>query len=580
MAEILKAPGLNAASNRVILSRLALAASNAEDRSMTAAIMVRSILLAFVALICTAGAGHAQASACDPRAYGAADDRWTDNATAIRNAIDACTAQADEAAVTGPAAICDPRAYGAVNDGRTDNAAAIQNAIEACAARGGGIVPVDGGGTYVTGPISLRSNVFLRIGDGTTLKNTTDHARYQPAFIGYPFQFRNDPAATGGGPSLPGLPEAMISASGVENTGIIGTGTLDGSGADQAAGPTPDNPDALSWWQLAANAKSAASAPGYTYPGYPDIPTSNGLPRPWLIEFYDASNVVVSGITVTNSPMWCLGLRYVKGAVVSGYTVRNPPDSPNTDGVDLVGAENVMLVKLDIATGDDNVAIKSGLPGVPSGAYYAPPYNLPRTPTSNVVVADSAFGRGHGLSVGSETVNGIHRIWASDITFAGTDNGFRIKTGRDRGNQIDEMSIQNLTMTDVPTPLSISEYYPTIPSPSVPDIEQAITNEPFVHDIAVADVTATNPRTVRPDAVTTGGLIIGVPESPIYNLTLDRIHISAAQPTYMRLRNLVDSSCSDVTITPLKEGAPNDGSTFDDEGGLRNAPGCAAGSGQ
>jgi polygalacturonase len=468
---------------------------------------------------------------------------------------------------------CDPRAYGAANDGRTDNTTAIQKAIDTCAAAGGGIVPITGGGTYVTGPIHLLSNIYLQIGYGTTLKNTTDHSRYQPAFIGYPFEFKNDPAVTGAGPSLPGLPEAMISAAGVSNVGIIGGGTIDGSGADPAAGPTPDNPQALSWWQLANNAKTASAAPGYTYPGFPDIPTSNGLPRPWLLEFYGASQVTVHGITVTNSPMWDLGLRYVNGAVVSDYTVRNPSDSPNTDGIDPVGAQNVTMANLDIATGDDNVAIKSGLPGIPPGAYYAAPYNLPRVPTSNVVVVNSVFGRGHGLSVGSETVNGIQHIGASNITFLGTDNGFRIKTGRDRGNQIYDMVIQNLTMVDVPTPLSLSAYYPTVPTASQGDIVQPITAEPSVHDIAISNVTVTNPRTVR-DTATTGGLVLGLPEAPIYNLSLSGIHITSSQPTYMRLRNLVNSSCSDVVIAPPNPGSPNFSNTFDDEGGLQNDPGC------
>lgn len=469
---------------------------------------------------------------------------------------------------------CDPHTYGAVGDGHTDNTAAIQAAIDACAAQGGGVVRFAGGGTYVSGPIALRSRIFLEVGQGTTLKNTTDHARYQPAFIGYPFRFANDPSATGSGPSLPGLPEAMISAAHVEDVGIIGAGTIDGSGADPAAAPSADNPAALSWWQLAAAAKAASSAPGYAYPGYPDIPTSNGLPRPWLIEFYDARGVVVNGITVTNSPMWDLGLRYVTGALVSNYTVRNPPDSPNTDGIDLVGAQDVALVKLDVATGDDNVAIKSGLPGVPPGAYYEYPYYLPRVPTSNVLVANSVFGRGHGLSVGSETVNGIQHVLATDIAFNGTDNGFRIKTGRDRGNRISDMTIRNLTMVDVPVPLSISEYYPTIPAATAGDIPQPISNEPDVHAISVSNLTATNPGSVRSDAVTSGGLIIGLPEQPIRDLHLRHVHITAAKPTFMRLRNLVNSSCDDVVIAPLAAGAPGNGNTFDDEGGLRNDPGC------
>src|SRR5215469_4209202 len=57
---------------------------------------------------------------------------------------------------------CDPRSYGAVNDGKTDNTTALQTAIDRCA-QGGGVVSITGGGTYVTGPIELKSRVYLRI---------------------------------------------------------------------------------------------------------------------------------------------------------------------------------------------------------------------------------------------------------------------------------------------------------------------------------------------------------------------------------------------------------------------------------
>jgi polygalacturonase len=487
-----------------------------------------------------------------------------------------CLANAGHAQ-TAPTAstICDPHVFGATNDGKTDNTVMLQKTIDGCAEIGGGIVRLSGGGTYVTGPISLRSHVHLMIDAGTTLKNTNDHSRYQPAFIGYPFQFKNDPTENGGiGPALPGLPEAMISAKDAIDVGILGRGTIDGSGADPAAFATPDNLNGYSWWKLAADSNAAkAGDASYRYPGYPDIPTSNGLPRPWMIEFYNARQVTVRGVTVTNCSMWCLGLRYTNGARVSNYVVRNPSDSPNTDGIDLAGSQDVTLANLDIATGDDNVAIKSGLPGVPAGAYYAPPYSLPQIATSNVTVANSRFGTGHGLSVGSETVNGVNGIRVNNVLFAGTDNGFRIKTGRDRGNQIYGMAVSNLTMVDVPTPLSLSEYYPTVPTATQGDIEQAITREPHVHDISISNVTVTNPRTVRDTAVG-GGLVLGLPESPIYNLLLSRIHISSSNPSSMRLRNLKDSWCNDVVIASTAGAAIAPFST-DAAGGLTNVTGCS-----
>jgi polygalacturonase len=476
---------------------------------------------------------------------------------------------------------CDPRSYGAVNDGKTDNTTAIQTAIDRCGSRGG-VVPIAGGGTYLTGPIELRSRVMLRIVAPTILKNVADHTRYQPAFIGYPFRFANNPAVTGTGPLLTGKPEAMISAINAVDTGIIGDGTIDGSGGDAVAA-TPDNPSGLSWWQLAANAKSLTS-----YPGFPDIPTSNGLPRPWLVEFYKCTRVTVEGVLLTNSPMWDLGLRYDTDVEVEGLRVFNnandPTGAPNTDGVDLVGSRDVRLTHLDIDTGDDDVAMKSGLPGidpanpgVPTFAYYKPPYSLPKIALSDVHIAHSTFRRGHGMSVGSETVNGVNHIRAHDITFLGTDNGFRIKTGRDRGNEIFDMVIERLQMTDVTTPISISEYYPTIPGPTAGDITQPEipATQPRVHDIAISDVSSTNPQTVRV-VKTSNGLIIGVPESPILRVSLRNVSIATANTsgTYIRLRNVDQLSCLNVTVTPLNQTSPNLGHTFDNEGGLTNLTGC------
>ena len=42
----------------------------------------------------------------------------------------------------------------------------------------------------------------------------------------------------------------------------------------------------------------------------------------------------------------------------------------------------------------------------------------------------------------------------------------------------------------------------------------------------------------------------------------------------MRLRNLDHLTCNNVVITPLNPGPPNNGYTFDDEGGLTDIVGC------
>jgi hypothetical protein len=133
-------------------------------------------------------------------------------------------------------------------------------------------------------------------------------------------------------------------------------------------------------------------------------------------------------------------------------------------------------------------------------------------------------------------------------------------------------------MTDVATPISISAYYPTIPTATQGDLPQPQipATQPHVHDIAISDVVATNPQTVRSGVITAGGLIIGLPEAPIRKITLDRISITSANAggTFLRLRNVDQITCKQVSVTPLSQNLPNLGHTFDNEGGLSNLTGC------
>src|SRR5580704_1452325 len=288
---------------------------------------------------------------------------------------------------------CSPLSYGAVGDGvvgtnnGTLNTVAIQSAINACAAAGGGIVPisvVSGKGVYLTGPILLKSHVLLQVNAGATLLATTDEGQYSIAFLDYPMP------GTNVFPFVPTAPyEALIFAFQAVDTGIIGTGTINGQGNvtstttnrpagtginGYAAGPiTAGNPSYVNnvespstmncWWSPGgANACTAFPTPGTgaTVNGTPwyaapqtDMPTSNGPARPWLVEFNQCQNVTVNGITLVDSPMWNLVLRNDSNVTVSNYHVQNFSDpaatipagsiGTNTDGMDVVGSSFVTV---------------------------------------------------------------------------------------------------------------------------------------------------------------------------------------------------------------------------------------------
>src|ERR1700761_1461926 len=71
---------------------------------------------------------------------------------------------------------CDVRKFGAVADGTTKDTAAIQKAIDSCAAnKGGGVVELSGG-TFLSGPISLKSNITLSIAPNAKLLGSPDRS--------------------------------------------------------------------------------------------------------------------------------------------------------------------------------------------------------------------------------------------------------------------------------------------------------------------------------------------------------------------------------------------------------------------
>jgi polygalacturonase len=393
---------------------------------------------------------------------------------------------------------CSPLSFGAVADGKTDSTDAIQKAINSCAERGGGIVElgVVGSNTvYLTGPFTLKSHVRLQIDKEVTLQATNDHSRYVGADLNWVYR-----------PN-----EALISAAGATDVGITGAGTIDGAGNQ----PQPDGGPA--WWTHAAGR-----------------PTST---RPWLIEFYQCNHVTITGVTLRNPPMWTQALRFSNDIIESGVTIRAPPASPNTDGVDLVGSTNVTLSNLDISVGDDNIAIKSGFPIDPSDPQQR---GLPRMATSNVRVTNIIAGDGHGISIGSEAANGVNNVTIQNVRYTGTGNGIRIKTARDRGSQIYGITAKDLVMTGVGVPITINSYYPAgggPPEPPYGAAEPITPITPHVHNIAIENVVATGAKT--------HSIIQGLPESCVRDVILKNVSIDGPGLTLRHMTGIF----TNVTIT-------------------------------
>jgi polygalacturonase len=276
-----------------------------------------------------------------------------------------------------------------------------------------------------------------------------------------------------------------------------------------------------------------------------DIPTSNGPARPWLVEFYQCSYVTVNGITLVNSPMWNLVLRNDSHVTVTNYHVQNysdpgatipaPSIGTNTDGLDPVGSSYVTISNINEQVGDDDVAIKSGLPlNVVNGAPMEDPNveGLPTLPSHDITVTNATITGGHGISIGSEGSNGVYNVNIQNINASGSglSEVLRIKTGRTRGNYatgIHDITVQNVVATGASQPILVYDYYPAsnppveTTTPSSWDVPQAIQpNTPNVYNIFISGLTATG--------ASSPAVISGVPEACILNVILNDVSITTS----------------------------------------------------
>jgi polygalacturonase len=338
--------------------------------------------------------------------------------------------------VAHAARVCDVAAYGAKGDGATKNTKAIQAAIDGCAAKGGGIVRL-ASGTFLTGPIVLKSHITLEVDAGATLLGSQDKGDY---------------------PEVEELRERalqpLVSAVNAEHITIRGGGTIDGNGKP--------------WWDAV-----------YAHRGGTNFVAAM---RPRLILFDHCRHILIDNMTIQNSPSWQVVPYYTDDFTIRNSKILAPARSPNTDGIDPFSSSHVTISHMTIDVGDDNVAIKSGQPGSPG----------PDSPSTDITITDCTFLHGHGMSMGSEIAGGVQRVRARRIQFKDTGNGVRIKSNRDRGGDIGNFDFRDLTMEDVATPIQITEYYPRIPEH---DTAQPVTRlTPHFHDIRITNLKATGAK--------------------------------------------------------------------------------------
>jgi polygalacturonase len=367
---------------------------------------------------------------------------------------------------------------------------ALQNAIDTKASSGGGTVRV-AAGRYVTGALVLRSDITLELEAGAVLLGSEDPADYP--LVESRWEGRHQ---------ITHAP--LIGGSGLRNVAVTGRGTIDGQGA--------------CWW-------TRHREKTLTHP------------RPRLISIADSSNVLVEGIKAVNSPAWTINPVRCTNVTVTNVTIRNPADSPNTDGINPDSCRYVHISDCHIDVGDDCITLKSGTETEAAEK---------RGPCENITVTNCTMAHGHGgVVLGSEMSGDVRNVVISNCVFIGTERGIRIKTRRGRGGVIEDVHVSNIVMREVLVPFTVNLYYHFLRQGDAVVADKRArpvdAGTPHVRRIRFGEITAK-------DAHYAAAFLYGLPEAPIE-----------------------DVSFRDVSITmspEAREGVPED---LDDEPPLRRA---------
>jgi len=331
--------------------------------------------------------------------------------------------------------------FGAVGDGKTMCSEAIAAAIDTLTAHGGGhlIVPK---GVWLTGPVVLKSNIDLHLNNGATLLFSTNKELYVQ---------KNDPRD--GSKKC----NALIRASKAENIGITGKGVIDGQGFYWRPikekkvvrdGKLPEVwEEALA---LGGTLKQDDKTYRLWYPfnlkeelGIPNIaatPEIQEKMRPHLVNITDSKNVVVSGVTLKNSPKFHLVPTRIQNLIIENVTIDCPWWAQNGDAMDPGNCQVALIAGCHVSAGDDGICMKGGVgeKGVDAG------------PQRDFLIINDTVYRAHGgFVIGSEFSGGMQRIIVKDCMFDGTDIGCRFKSAPGRGGWCEDIICQNIVMKNI-----------------------------------------------------------------------------------------------------------------------------------
>jgi polygalacturonase len=283
--------------------------------------------------------------------------------------------------------------YHAVPDGKTANTQMIQRAVDDCAGHGGGTVLVPAG-VFATGMIVLKSRVELHLNAGAVLQAIAGQSKYL----------------------------SLVLIDQAEQVSITGAGTLFGSGKSFTVQESFPN-------------------------------------RPTVLYVRNSKHVSITNITLKHAAAWTLRLQGCEGVLIKGITIYSHANF-NNDGID-IDSKDVIISDCNIDSSDDGICLKSEDPDKLCE-------NI--TITNCLIASNCNF-----IKMGTGSVSGFKNItisncvlrkasesplhhWYTPATNFITDtitgiSGIALEVVD--GGQMDQVSISNISMVGVQTPIFI-----------------------------------------------------------------------------------------------------------------------------
>ena len=308
--------------------------------------------------------------------------------------------------------------FGAIQGNKDKTSEAINKAISKANKAGGGIVVIPEG-EWLTKKIHFKSNVNLHLDKGAVLLFSEDPNDYLPAvrstWEGYEC-YNYSP---------------LIYAYQCKNIAITGEGELKAK------------MDIWKQWFTRPKSHMESLKKLYNLASYNkpmkerQMANDTARFRPQFIQFNRCENILMDGVSITNSPFWTIHPFLSKDVVIRNIKVY--AHGHNNDGVDPEMSQNVLIENCVFDQGDDAIAIKSGCG---KNAWFL------NTPSKNIVIRNCTVKNGHQLvAIGSELSGGIENVFIDNCTVvdgAKLNHLLFIKTNERRGGFVNNIYMSNI----------------------------------------------------------------------------------------------------------------------------------------